>query len=152
MPRKPKLNHPLRRLRLTLGMTQPKFATMVSVSSDTIKSVESGRLKMSASLAFLIATATGVDDASIRSKTGRPLALLTGREFELADAVNWQKEPDNWQTQVDNSIKDLNRIFAVARNKKQFQPVYLRFSQWIGLMEKALGVATPDYRVMSCPF
>ncbi|MDB6035306.1 MAG: Helix-turn-helix domain [Verrucomicrobiales bacterium] len=66
--KKPNLS--IRALRVILGLTQAKFATMIGVSTDTIISVELGRNTLSNSLADRIFFATGVETGDLAAGNG----------------------------------------------------------------------------------
>jgi transcriptional regulator with XRE-family HTH domain len=58
---KPKLKTTVSVLRSTIGMSAKKFAGLIGRSIHTVKSVESGRLALSADLAKIVSHETGVD-------------------------------------------------------------------------------------------
>lgn len=59
MPRQPKFNHPLRKIRIATGLSQPVFAALIGVSEATVQSIELGRLEMSNELAIKVQIQTG---------------------------------------------------------------------------------------------
>ncbi len=62
MPRPPKNpNHPLRKLRAKMGLTQAELADRIGMSRDIVTSMEVERTKIDIETAVCIAAATGED-------------------------------------------------------------------------------------------
>lgn len=61
MPKKPRMNHPVRQMRTCLGHTQATFAKLVGCSAIAIQRIENGSLRLSPKLAHTIAEATDAD-------------------------------------------------------------------------------------------
>lgn len=80
MPRKPKIDHPVRQVRTVLGHTQPSFSKLVGCSAITIQRIENGSMKLSTRLAHSISEATNADpdslmegsEAKARGRDGKP--------------------------------------------------------------------------------
>lgn len=70
MPKKPKINHPVRQVRTCLGETQTNFAKLVGCSAIAIQRIENGTLKLSAKLAHAIAEAASADPQSLLKGPG----------------------------------------------------------------------------------
>ncbi|MEQ2010094.1 MAG: helix-turn-helix transcriptional regulator, partial [Limisphaerales bacterium] len=70
MPKPPKINHPVRQVRMCLGHTQASFAKLVGCSAIAIQRIENGSLKLSLKLAHAIAEATCADPKSLLSGPG----------------------------------------------------------------------------------
>ena len=64
------LTNTIRRLRFERGMTQEELALRVSVSRQTIMSIERGATNPSVLLAFKISTALGVPVSEVFSMEG----------------------------------------------------------------------------------
>jgi DNA-binding XRE family transcriptional regulator len=77
MPKKPKIDHPVRQVRTVLGHTQPSFAKLVGCSAITIQRIENGSLKLSPRLAHVIAEATNGEPDSLMEGLG---ATARGRD------------------------------------------------------------------------
>lgn len=65
MPKKPRIDHPVRHIRKSLGHTQAGFAKLVGCSAIAIQRIENGSLKLSPKLAHAIASATNADPESL---------------------------------------------------------------------------------------
>ena len=83
MPLPPKLpNHPLRLLRVTLGLSRKQFAEVIGVAADTIVSLENDRLPMSERLARRICLITGAHYRElVKGKEGK-LRNVDGKPYD----------------------------------------------------------------------
>lgn len=72
MPRKPKLNHPLQRLRETIEKTQEEFAQMIGVSKALVQKVELWGTDMTEEMALKIRQQTGCVPFRTRKDKPRP--------------------------------------------------------------------------------
>jgi DNA-binding XRE family transcriptional regulator len=81
MPKKPKIDHPVRQVRTCLGHTQPSFAKLVGCSAITIQRIENGSLKLSPKLAHTIAEATNADPLTLLQGPGRAVLDRMGKAY-----------------------------------------------------------------------
>ncbi len=81
MPKKPKINHPVRQVRTALGHTQPSFSKLVGCSAITIQRIENGSLKLSPRLAHSISEATNADPDSLMGGSGAPARGWDGNPY-----------------------------------------------------------------------
>lgn len=81
MPRKPKLNHPVRQVRTCLGYTQAAFAKQIGCSAIAVQRIENGTLPLSRRLAYAIMEATGANPASLLAGPNAEAQDMFGCEF-----------------------------------------------------------------------
>lgn len=83
-------NTNFRILRAATGLPQTRFADLIGVSLDTIKSIEAGRLRVSERVARKCYLATGCLPDSVLMESGSPRAW-TREEYTTAHFMAWQK-------------------------------------------------------------
>ena len=81
--------HPLVTVRRAIGMSQPGFAKFVGVSMSTITSVETGRMRLSESLAKKIMVRTGVLYLSLMLSSYRAVDCF-GRAYSRKSYDEWK--------------------------------------------------------------
>ena len=90
--RRSEVHHVLALLRRELNLSQEELATLAGKSTNTIKSVELGRLKLSESLAEKIGVVTNVNPACLlKNDLAAPLTDWNGRPY-TAQAFHEAKE------------------------------------------------------------
>ena len=81
MPRRPKKDHQVRRLREIIGKTQRDFARMIGVSTSTLQRIELGSLKLSSDVASRILAVTDVEEECLR-RVGRSIKHASGEDYD----------------------------------------------------------------------
>lgn len=135
-----KRNLTLPKLREVLGVTQSEFAALVGISLDTIKSIESGRQRLSDKLAHRIVLVTGVHALSLLDNSG---VLLNSQEdrYTRQDYDFWREtinpSSESVARQKFKEIKDwIEVVFLAAakpRNKlkNRLPSVYTSLVNWL---------------------
>ncbi|HIG30485.1 MAG TPA: XRE family transcriptional regulator [Verrucomicrobiales bacterium] len=153
MPKQPKLEHPLRIIRKTAGFTnQKRFGELVGVSGETIKSVETGRLKISQELASRIMMATGACPLELRkySSTGKP----TGKAQTQFGEPYSKEFFEHWKAGVfkateENAVQDARTLYgwlevlflASARpGTDKLATLKMGFIQWLEEAKDTFGL------------
>ena len=120
MPRKPTFDHPIRRLRETIGLTQPQFASLVGVGKDALQSIENGRRPLSRHLAFKIRRQTGcvlrrtVDQRGREVFEVRNLCSDTLRTYQKKDYEAYRSKPGGLPDEdVEHTIHAASRCVAL---------------------------------------
>lgn len=95
MPRLSAQKHNVARLRILLELKQDGFARLVGCSIHTLQSVESGRMKLSKSLATQISAVTGVHvDWLLKNRLKSvPVAAAFDEEYPYLTGLRTQKLP-----------------------------------------------------------
>jgi transcriptional regulator with XRE-family HTH domain len=95
---KPTVFNSLRHLRITLGLSQKEMSSLAGCTRHTIESLEMGRLKLSTSLGFKFAQATGVDYGWLMANDEVPIINNEGlrydpeQDFRVAQEIS--EKPD----------------------------------------------------------
>ena len=87
--------HPLSKLRKMLGLSRHEFGELVDVSFETIKSIESGRMKMSAGLANRIHFITGALPRELVKGPDGKLLGTNGKPYSAAEFRRRREEQAN---------------------------------------------------------
>lgn len=112
MPKKPKFNHPLRKVRKAIGMSQDGFARLVRCSTPTVHAIENGRLRMSQALEASIFIETGADTRElIKGKKGKALDQ-NGQPYSEKFYQSWKKQKENYDCST--ALKDFETLLADA--------------------------------------
>jgi DNA-binding XRE family transcriptional regulator len=120
MPKKPKINHPVRQVRICLGHTQASFAKLIGCSAIAIQRIENGSLKLSPKLAYAIAEATSVDPQTLLKGAGTPVLDRLGQPYSkesfqlLKDVV--PTTDDELRHYLDSLIRYLE-LLLIASNR-----------------------------------
>jgi len=146
MPRKPKFYHPVRRVRQSIGLSQPAFAKLVCTSSATIKSVELGRLEISPGLASRICAATGVRPDSIMKRSGKPKDLngepYSEQSYKLLIKERGQLSKECADLCRKRALLYLDALLRASDNKEKnrFAPLLVSFNQWLQSSRREMGL------------
>ena len=144
-------------LRKQLDLRQKEFADKVSCSLDTIKSLEQGRLKLSATLAMKIYEATGIDTRWLIANDPEkpPVAFWKAEPYTKAiyDAVQGAKnQPEGYivEVQEDVVLRRLGELLAVlnAAQRKSRESAYVvhhRISEFVERLIKEFPVDMRRY-------
>ena len=119
MPRKPKFDHPMRRLRETISKTQEEFAQMLGVGKDLVQSIELWRADMSEDVALKVRQQTGC--VPFRTQKGKPRpnqkVLAFGTEEDSAEHEYTKTDYDEHQQSMRKfaELEFGERALAAAR-------------------------------------
>jgi len=131
-------------LRSTIGVSAEEFAKMTGRTIHTVKSLESGRLKLSEDLADRIAVVTGVSTAWLfdDKRTGPPVRLdgnvVTRENAEYWYATIrafWDKDARNAATSKGRIISDILQDI-LARDERKFWVAAYRADRFIDKLVK----------------
>jgi DNA-binding XRE family transcriptional regulator len=114
----------LKKLKKIIGHKGESFAQLVGVPYDTLKSIESGRGKMSKDVAHKIRLAIGVMTESLYKRTPKN---LFGREYTEADFHDWR-----------------GRFLSLGKDKKEARAHAEELAEWIGFYTKVLLLAAVE--------
>src|ERR1700736_4809683 len=102
MPRPPSHSHPLREIRMRLGLSQVELAKRVGCKAVTIKKIESGSLKPGKGLARNLAAETDTfphmlfgPPNRVTDTVGRPLTMESHREKTIRGRLLSRKQVDD---------------------------------------------------------
>jgi len=124
MPLKHPLPVGLKKLKKIIGHKGESFAKLIGVPYDTLKSIESGRLKMSEEVTQKIRLATGITAKSIFKKTPQP--ILRG-EYNENFFHFWR-----------------NRFLSLGKDKTEARADAEKKAQYIGFFTKVLLLAAVE--------
>jgi transcriptional regulator with XRE-family HTH domain len=139
MPKKPKIETPLRKLREFTGKTQIAFATALGCSSSTIKKIEGGdNSKLSASLLMSLGNVFAVSPESLLPPSVQPRELFEDKPYTKEFFENWWKkgkqdmESFNLR-QKQRMVEDLETILAAAMRVpgRSFGAVLTSYYDWL---------------------
>ena len=152
MPKRPKFVHPIRIIRTTLGMTQPRFAVKVGCSGSAINQIENGQKAMSRELAHRIAFFSGADFLELmKGRGGRAKSALDGSPYSKESYDAWNKKYETssvgnynacaWFEMVSGWLQIL--FLAADRKKPSRLPVVLgSFAYWLHTVRGEFGLET----------
>lgn len=138
MPKKQKIETPLRKLREITGKTQVAFATALGCSPSTIKKIEGGNnSKLNDSLIRRLATVFGVSHKSILPPSTLPLAI-DGKPYTKEFYEDWWKNgadamKDINLSQKETMMRDLEMVLAAAMRVpgRGFGGVLTSYYDWL---------------------
>jgi DNA-binding XRE family transcriptional regulator len=116
----------LKKLKKIIGHKGEAFARLIGVPYDTLKSIESGRLKMSKDVAHKIKMATGVRIESLYEKTPRSGDLVGGAYTENHFYI--------WRSY----------ILSLGEDKTEANARAEKLAQYIGFFTKVLLLAAVE--------
>jgi transcriptional regulator with XRE-family HTH domain len=138
MPKKPRFVHPLRIIRATTGLTQPKFAKLLGIAAPTVQGIELGQRKISSALATRIAYTTGALPGTFEKRGRKPLCLLTKQAYSSQSYATWLTKitKGNKDTGLDAyrvkfAIYLAELVLMAASEKNRFKPCMHSFAEWI---------------------
>jgi transcriptional regulator with XRE-family HTH domain len=120
MPKKNKIETPLRKLREITGKTQAEFARLLGCSPSTIKQIEAGNnSKLYDSLIKSLTTVFGVSHKSILPPSTQPRECITSKPYTKEFFDDWWKngaEQNKFHTLEDKEtmVRDLEMVLAAA--------------------------------------
>ena len=138
-------------LRAVTGTTAAEFATTIGKSADTVKSVESGRLALSDSLAAAIADETGVSvrwllagDAAVPPVDfkGEPYTLKTFaqvREARSRGAAANERDERFALDEITLSLNELLCTFHSARDRGELSLAALQLHRFVSGLAREFG-------------
>jgi len=128
MPKKPRFNHPLRKVRKAIGVSQDGFARLVRCSTPTIHAIENGRLRMSQTLEASISVATGADTRElIKGRKGKALDQ-NGQPYSENFYQSWKKQKENYDSPT--ALKDFEILLANASRLGKLPAVLVEAQEW----------------------
>lgn len=120
MPKKPKIDHPVRQVRTCLGHTQPSFAKLVGCSAIAIQRIENGSLKLSPKLAHSIAEATNADPFTLLKGPGTPVLDRLGKAYSKG-SYNFYRDvvpmTDNELAHYMHTLRRYLQLLLLASNR-----------------------------------
>lgn len=142
------------RLRTFLEMKQPEFAEATGLNIDTLRSVESGRLKLSEQVAATIMQATGVSyEWLMEADPAAPIRARRGgraykkSDFELVQSRKIADAPviakNEWEEGVLSGFVtcvNLVRVLATAAKAGKFQIAAYRVHRLIETLADEFGL------------
>ncbi len=143
MPKKPKIEHPLRKLREITGKSQVAFARVLGCSTSTIKKIEGGdNSKFNASLLISLASVFGVAPNSLLPPSTQPTEI-DGKPYTKEFFEGWWKKAPEvvkpWTLLLKElMVRDLEMVLAAAMRAPGmgFGGVYTSFYVWLmGMMD-----------------
>jgi len=147
MPRPPKFQHPLRKIRAIAGLTQIELARLVGVSKETIEKVENDKLSISERLGLKLQLMLGCIVSRHRDKKGRvvftvePKLPISGAPYTSSHFQAHSKRFGSLGEPVsvifpDGAAKATSLIFMAAMKAGKFAALRVEFEQFA---MKALG-------------
>ena len=103
MPLKSKKPVGLKKLKQIIGHKGARFATLVGIPYDTLRSIESGRLPVSREVALKIRLATGVRLESLTRKTPKADG---GEDYTIDDFCRWRTQYLSLEKDMPKARKD----------------------------------------------
>jgi transcriptional regulator with XRE-family HTH domain len=152
MPRPPKFDHVVRKLRKIIGYTQAKLAADLGVAEITIKKIENGGLALSEQMKRRLMIATGVDPTSLDGKKpvflGRPSGY-TREMFEIHRENSRTRkrgaetaELRDWHRALLNlAAQEMDALLEAAVNANKFDMVLYLWELWLQQMIKDLDLS-----------
>jgi DNA-binding XRE family transcriptional regulator len=112
MPKKPRFNHPLRKVRKAIGMSQAEFARLVRCSTPTIHAIENGLLRISPILEARIHVETGANTQElVKCKKGKSLDQ-DGQPYTNEFYQRWKTRKANYDNSA--ALKDFEALLEDA--------------------------------------
>jgi transcriptional regulator with XRE-family HTH domain len=138
MPKKPKIEYPLRKLRLITGKSQGEFARLLGCSPSTIKQIEAGNhSKLNVPLLINLAAVFAVNPESIFPPSSEP-KVMDGKPYTKEFFEEWWKngpkiaKPDLLSNK-ECMVRDLEMVLAAAMRAPGmvFYGVHTSFYIWL---------------------
>jgi transcriptional regulator with XRE-family HTH domain len=112
MPKKPRFNHPLRKVRKAIGLSQAGFARLIQCSTPTIHAVENGRLRISPALETRIHVETGANTQElIKGRKGKALDQ-DGQPYSSDFYQRWKTKKEGYDKS--SALKDFEALLEDA--------------------------------------
>jgi DNA-binding XRE family transcriptional regulator len=128
-------------------MSQVTFAKMVGTSSETIKSVELGRLQLSEKLARRISVQFGVVSKSLMRKTGKPEIVdgvtLTVKDWKFFNSHKSEIYPPSKVLEmIFQSIRSAEALLYAANqpSKMRVQALYMGMNEFFYDLASDMGL------------
>ena len=131
MPRTPRTEHVLRRLRAVIGKSQKDFAMMIGISASALQRIELGSLRISPKIANRIREATGLDTRCLRNWPRGELKSVRGNLYTRAEFAALQHRQSfsfrALRHECDYMVAEIRRrinlLLEVASDRKRFDLV-----------------------------
>jgi len=152
MPRPPKFDHVVRKLRGIIGYTQAKLAADLGVSEIAVKRIENKKLALSDQMKKRLMIATGVDPASLRPRK-KPVfigeATYTREMFERhRENSRTRKREDttaelrDWHNALLRvASQEMDAIMEAAANGNKFDMILYLWELWLQQTIKDLDLS-----------
>lgn len=152
MPRPPRFDHPIRKIRRIIGYTQAKLAAELGVSEIAVKRVENGDLALSNQMKKRLMIATGVDPASLDRKTpaGIGESTYTREMFERhRENSRTRKRGDqtaelrDWhRVLLRQAAREMDALMDAAVNANKFDMILYLWELWLQQTIKELDLSS----------
>ena len=121
--------HPIRLLRITLGLTRRDFAELIGVSADTIASIENNRLGVSEKFARRVSFVTGANCAELRKGRLGQLKNSGGKIYRASDYRRRRRLFDNLPNDVialraSELCKQIRNLLSLSAKKNRLAVAY----------------------------
>ena len=139
MPKKQKIQTPLRKLREITGKTQVEFAKVLGCSPSTIKKIEAGdNSKFNVSLVTSLTNVFGVSADSMLPPSSEPIECFGDKPYTKEFFEDWWKngaERMKFRTldQKEGMVRDLEMVLAAAMRVpgRGFGAVFTCYYDWL---------------------
>jgi len=136
MPKKPRFNHPLRKVRKAIGMSQTEFARLVRCSTPTVHAIENGLLRISPTLEARIHVETGANTQElVKGKKGKSLDQ-DGQPYSNEFYQRWKTRKANYGNSA--ALKDFEALLEDALRLGKLSEVLIAAQEWFFDIEKFL--------------
>jgi transcriptional regulator with XRE-family HTH domain len=151
MPRPPKSDHVVRKLRRIIGYTQRRLAAELGVAEVSLKKIENGDLALSHQMKKRLMIATGVDPASLDCK--RPVFI--GESTYTREMFERHRENSRTRKRTDATAElrdwhkallrvasqEMDAIMEAAANANKFDMIRYLWELWLQQTIKDLDLS-----------
>ena len=127
MPKKPRFNHPLRKVRKAIGLSQAGFARLIQCSTPTIHAVENGK-RISPALETRIHVETGANTKElIKGRKGKALDQ-DGQPYSSDFYQCWKTKKEDYDKS--SALKDFEALLEDALRLGKLPEVLVDAQGW----------------------
>jgi transcriptional regulator with XRE-family HTH domain len=127
MPKKPKFNHPLRKVRKAIGLSQAGFARLLGCSTPTIHAVENGK-RISRTLEARIYVETGANTQELsKGRKGKCLDQ-NGQPYSTDFYQCWKTKKEGYDKS--SALKDFEALLEDALRLGKLPDVLVEAQGW----------------------